>query len=193
MKNKLTYIIATLIASVSFLNTSFANMAFISGPEAVIESAEQVTDFEIDVACSITDSYRYFSVGVGPIVFIPNLGIGYRERYAQYGWDTGASFSTIGYAHQLTAHVVGHYYLDDSRQNSPYVGLGIMGSGIFTNRNGSSATISPLFVFGKEFTKEECSRHFLEMQVAIPTFWTHRKHHCSNYIPLMYIKYGISF
>jgi hypothetical protein len=67
--------------------------------------------------CDVRDAYRYVSLGVGPVIFIPNVGIGYRERYSQFGWDTALSFSTIGYAHQLSAHLVGHYHASvDMRQ-----------------------------------------------------------------------------
>ena len=145
-----------------------------------------------DVTSSVYDAYPYFSVGVGPVVIIPNLGMGYRERYSQLGWDTALSFSTIGYAHQVSAHLVGHYYFSPMRQDSFYTGLGVLGSGIFTNRHGACATLSPDIVFGKELERKENSRHFVEMHIAAPTLTSARSSR-AVYLPLMYVRYGISF
>lgn len=176
MNNKFNYLIFAFI-------TQFCFIAFAAG-----ELNEEF--FSEEVECPVQDSYRYASIGVGPIIFIPNVGIGYRERNAEWGWDTGLSFSTIGYAHQLTAHLVGHYYLSPSKINSAYLGLGIMGSGILTNKGEGAGTLSPTFVFGKELG---AGRHFIEMHVGVPTFWMGSKHRNTMYLPLMYIKYGIAF
>jgi hypothetical protein len=156
-------------------------------PEQYVEAPESEWD------CGVCDSYRYVSVGMGPIILIPNVGIGYRERHSKFGWDSALSFSTIGYAHQLSAHLVGHYYLSPFQKNSAYLGLGLMGSGIFTNHKHSAGTLSPDFVFGKVLERSNDSRHFVEMHVAVPTVWVESKHSHSMYFPLMYIKYGISF
>lgn len=164
MKNKLLYLIFSLL----FINV--ANCEIIDTP--------------------VYDAYRYVSFGVGPIVVIPNVGIGYRERHGEKGWDTSLSFSTIGYAHQLTAHAVGHYYLSPYQPNSAYLGLGILGSYIITNHGDSIGTLSPDFVFGKELAD---SKHFIEMHVAVPSLCMGGRHQRALYIPLMYIKYGISF
>src|SRR5262249_53433159 len=81
----------------------------------------------------VYEAYPYATVGGGPIVIIPNIGIGYRQRFARLGTDTALSFSTIGYAHQLSFSAIGHLYLDPCRYDSMYVGLGVTGSGIFMN------------------------------------------------------------
>lgn len=154
------------------------------------ETEESAVEYDYGV----NDSYRYVSVGVGPVVFIPNLGIGYRERNCQLGWDTGLSFSTIGYAHQLSAHIVGHYYLNPYQQNSLYLGLGLLGSGVIENKGHGFGTLSTDFVIGKEFERTDCSRQFLEMHVGIPTLAVNFKGSASMcYLPMMYIKYGMSF
>jgi len=136
-------------------------------------------------------SFGYATVGVGPIFFIPNVGIGYRQRHAQYGWDTGLSFSTVGYVHQLSAHFAGHYYLDPCEAESTYLGLGLLGSFITTNHNlWSGVTLSPDFIIGRELK----NHHFIEMHVAAPTvsFGSHRGAQ-GFYLPMMYIKYGFAF
>lgn len=182
MKNKTIYLLLAFIVSFYFITPAHCQLV--------------VDDIEVpvsDLDCAVPDAYRYVSLGVGPIIFIPNVGIGYRKRYSQFGWDTALSFSTIGYAHQLSAHLVGHYYLSPLRKNSAYLGLGLMGSGVITNRKEGGGTLSQDFVFGKELERDGDSRHFIEMHVAIPTIWTTSKHTYSMYFPLMYIKYGIAF
>lgn len=176
MKNKLKFIIIALITQLSFATPSYAQNAC-----------------EPDLECDVSDAYRYVSVGVGPIVFIPNVGIGYRARASQFGYDTALSFSTIGYAHQLSAHMVGHYYLNPLQKNSGYLGLGLMGSGVLTNDKEGGFTLSPDFVFGKELKRKNDSRHFIEMHVAIPTIVTTSKRPRAFYLPLLYVKYGIAF
>ncbi|PJD95055.1 MAG: hypothetical protein CK425_09935 [Parachlamydia sp.] len=189
MKNKITYLILAFIVNFSFIQPAYCQLVMndVCCPEHAIEAPPPNLD------CGVRDAYRYFSLGVGPVIFIPNVGIGYRERYSQFGWDTALSFSTIGYAHQLSAHLVGHYYLNPLRRNSAYLGLGLMGSGVFTNHKEGGGTLSPDFVFGKELERQGDSRHFIEMHVAIPTMWMGSKHTHSMYFPLMYIKYGIAF
>lgn len=188
MKNKLYYSILALIANFYFINTASCQ----SVNTDCYPTSNNETQI-IEPSCEVNDNYRYFTLGVGPIILIPNIGIGFRERFSQFGWDAAASFSTIGYAHQLEAHFVGHYYLSPYRQNSAYMGLGLMGSGIFTNQKDGGFTLSPDFVFGKEFKIKDESRQFIEMHVAIPSLWIESMHTHAFYYPLMYIKYGLSF
>lgn len=143
--------------------------------------------------CETLDAFRYATIGMGPIIFIPNAGIGYRERYGQHGWDGAVSFSTIGYAHQFSAHAVGHYYLNPERRDSTYLGLGLMGSGIITNRSKGGCTLSPDLVVGNELDRGSDRRQFVELHLAIPTLWIESKHTRGVYLPLMYLKYGFSF
>lgn len=188
MKNKFTTLILTFLTCLSI--TQAINCQEITEEVCCLESLNETLIQEFNECKS--DSYRYVSIGVGPILFIPNFGIGYRERYSHLGYDTGLSFSTVGYVHQLSAHLVGHYYLHES-QNSAYLGLGLMGSGVIPNRGRSGLTLSPDFIFGKEFEKNGESRHFIEMHVAVPTLWVNSKGPRAMYFPLMYIKYGTSF
>lgn len=184
MKTKFASLILALITSFSFAYSDEPCY-----PEYYSSDDYYCPEYDYGVY----DAYRYFSVGVGPVVFIPNLGVGYRERHCQLGWDANLSFSSIGYAHQVTGNVVGLYYFDAYAQNSPYVGLGLLGSGVFTNKKGSAATLSPDFVIGKEFERTDYSRHFIEMHIGVPTLVMGKRFNKGLYVPLMYIKYGISF
>lgn len=189
MKNKITYLILTFVFNLSFIQPAYCQLVM----NDVCCSEHSMAAPAANLDCGVTDGYRYFSLGVGPVVFIPNVGIGYRERSSQFGWDASLSFSTIGYAHQLSAHLVGHYYLNPLLKNSAYLGLGLIGSGVFTNHKEGGGTLSPDFVFGKELEQQGDSRHFIEMHVAIPTMWMGSQHTRSMYFPLMYIQYGIAF
>lgn len=140
-----------------------------------------------------TYSFSYFNVGVGPILFIPNVGIGYRHRYTQAGWDAALSYSTVGYIHQLNANFVMHCYLQPSKPYSAYLGIGGCGSLILDNHGDKSSTVSADFVFGKELARDGNRHHFIEMHVAAPTKFMYKHHHESFYFPLMYVKYGVSF
>lgn len=184
MKN-IKYLLLAFIASFSLINSAHCQF-----------TTHDVCDYEnLNISNSgVHDAYRYASIGIGPIIFIPNIGIGYRERHAKFGWDTALSFSTIGYAHQLSAHIIGHYYLSPMRKNSAYLGLGLMGSGILINhKKQTGTTLSTDFVFGKELQSSDDKRHFIEIHVAVPTICMSFKHHHGMYFPLTYIKYGVSF
>lgn len=185
MKNKITYIILALIVNFAYISTAYCQPLVNDG----YWSLESYTEIPTS---DTSKGYRYVSLGVGPIIFIPNIGIGYRKRYSQFGWDTALSFSTIGYAHQLSGHFVGHYYLSPLDSTPTYLGLGVIGSGVITNQKKGGVTLSPDFVFGKEFIQSDDSRHFVEMHVAVPSLWMNKRIG-GMYFPLMYIKYGISF
>lgn len=193
MRNKYTFLITTLV-HLSFMVTACCQQTMndFCCPEPYIESPL----FEYHDAAhdeETHDAYRYISLGVGPVIFIPNAGLGYRQRYSKFGWDTALSFSTIGYAHQLNAHLVGHYYLSPLQKNSTYLGLGLIGSGVFTNRGKGGGTLSSDFVMGRELERKGNHKHFIEMHVAIPTMWIQSKSAQSMHFPLMYIKYGVNF
>lgn len=181
--NKISFLIVFFIFNSCFINQAYSQ----SETSYVCYQPDDIVDDG-----NVRDAYNYITVGVGPVIFIPNIGIGHRERYSQFGWDTALSFSTIGYAHQVGTYFVGHYYLNQT-QSSPYLGLGLMGSGIFTNRKDGAGTLSADFVFGKELKRSSRTRQFIEMHLAIPTVWIGSGHSHSMYFPLMYLKYGFSF
>lgn len=101
MKSKIAFLIF-------FINLCIIKPVYcqseISDPESFTEVPKPSFDYDLQ------DAYRYVSFGVGPIIVIPNLGIGYRSRYSRFGWDAALSFSTIGCVHEVSAHLVGHYY-----------------------------------------------------------------------------------
>lgn len=186
--------ITSLLLALLFINTSYSEEWYPQYGYGQTENHANDNNYNLssNINPGVYDAYRYFTVGVGPVVFIPNLGVGYRQRHCQLGWDANLSFSSFGYIHQLSGNVVGLYYLNPYAQNSCYVGLGLVGSGVFTNKGENFGTLSTDFVFGKEFERTGHSRQFLEMHVGVPTLvmGSHRE---MTYFPLMYVKYGISF
>lgn len=191
MKNKFAYILLTLITSLSFANAEYYEQPMDMNCCCYLEMDCDMID--TDMNCQINEAYRYATLGGGPFLVIPNVGIGYRERFGKFGWDAALSFSTIGVAHQFTAHWVRHYYLSPNRYNSGYLGLGLMASGAFHNEGEGGGSLSPDFVFGKVLESSDDSRHFIEMHVAMPTLWFGSRGAECSYVPLMYIKYGFSF
>lgn len=189
MRNKIAFLILALIVNFSPITKAYSDPLM----DEVCFDKDSIDNFDSNDYLGTKDSCRYFSLGVGPVIFIPNVGVGYRERFSQFGYDTALSFSTIGYVHQLSAHLVGHYYLDSSGIYEPYLGFGLIGSGVFTNHKEGGFTLSPDFVFGKGIETESKNRHFIEMHIAVPTMWIDFRHANSSYFPLMYIKYGIAF
>lgn len=139
----------------------------------------------------IFEAYPYATIGTGPILIIPNIGIGYRQRAARVGYDSAIGYSTIGYAHQLEGHLIALYYLNPCQKNSNYLGCGVAGSGIFCNDGKSTGLLAPDFVFGKEF--KDCRRQFVEVHIEVPSFLFNRETTTPIYFPLMYLKYGVSF
>ncbi|MBA3239443.1 MAG: hypothetical protein H0T62_14025 [Parachlamydiaceae bacterium] len=188
MKIRFTHFALAFLLNLSFVGNAYSNP--LAEIHSCMDDAEEV--LELDYT-GIYDAYRYVSVGVGPLIFTPNIGIGYRVRNSQYGWDTSLSFSTIGYAHQLSGHVVGHYYLDPHLDNSTYVGFGLLASGVLSNHHHSASTLSPDFVVGKGLESTGNRKHFIEAHVAAPTLWKGSKHFRTMHFPLMYVKYGFSY
>lgn len=194
MKNKLTYLVLAFIITLSLTKPTYCHSMI----DDVCCSEFDVEAPATGVDCGVQNAYRYVSVGVGPVIFIPNIGLGYRQRDSQLGWDGAFTFSTIGYVHQLNVHLVGHRYFNPSQQDSAYLGLGLIGGVIFDNDLYHGYTLSPDFVFGKELSKKGNRGQFIEMHVAIPTAFVDSTNlnlgkPKSMYFPLLYIKYGTAF
>lgn len=196
MKNKITLLIA-FIANFYFTTPAHC--------QTIINDDSCCSEYDIEapatgIDCGVHHAYRYVSLGMGPLIFMPNVGIGYRERHSQFGWDTAFSFSTLVYPlqlslHQLSLHQVGHYYFSPLWENPAYLGLGLMESIAFTNNGDGEGfgTLSPDFVFGKQFGRQGSDKHFIEMHVAIPTLLISSCDTSPMYYPLIYVKYGIAF
>ncbi len=195
MNNKIKTLTCVLLSCFSFAQADLAYDGFAEEECGEMTCCEHSYDntYPVEFDSRLCGGYRYATLGMGPFILIPNVGIGYRERYYRHGWDVGASFSTIGYYHQITAHWARHLYLSPYTQNSGYLGLGVLGSGIVSNRGKGALTLAPVFVFGKELESSDESHHFVEMQVGIPTLWFESGHSKFNYIPFLYFKYGFSF
>ncbi len=150
--------------------------------------------------CESCTSFNYFTVGTGPVVLIPSIGVGHRSHEGRKGFDISANYSTIFVAHQFQGIAVYHFYPKPFNRNPVYLGAGAAGGIIFTNkhRDGDRAwTIAPDFVIGKEFRQSEGTKNFLEAHVQGPTWANvgntgfHNKSRLD--FPVVYVKYGIGF
>lgn len=145
--------------------------------------------------CEYCDSYGYFTIGTGPILLIPNLGVGYRQRNLHHGFDVSLSASTIIEAHIVQGSLLYHFYSNPYREDPWYVGAGVTTSLFLTNHSDSAGGISPDFVIGKELKREGDNKHFVEVHVQAPLWASSLKDNKMTQInfPLMFIKYGVAF
>ena len=135
------------------------------------------------------DSFTYFTLGVGPVVILPNVGMGYRSRFFQHGFDVSLSASTIIEAHMIQGIIGYQFYPNPFREDPWYVGLGAATSLYFDNHDHSDFSLAPDISVGKVLNTKSGERHFLEAHVQAPTFFDGAQLD----LPLMYIKYGVSF
>lgn len=135
------------------------------------------------------ESYNYFTLGLGPTVPIPNIGLGYRQRNLHHGYDLSVNGSTAIGIHMIQGKVLYHYYLDDLSETPVYTGIGGAVGCIFQNKGRAEAAISPSFVIGKQLSCDPGNKRFIEVHIDVPTF-TNRDF---TAVPFIYFKYGFSF
>lgn len=145
--------------------------------------------------CDYSDSYRYFTLGVGPGLVVPNLGVGYRQHNLHHGFDVSLSASTIIQAHIVQSSLLYHFYSNPYREDPWYVGAGVETSLLLGNHSEVAGVISPDFVVGKELLRKENNKHFLEAHIQAPLWATLLKKNKMTQInfPSVYVKYGMSF
>lgn len=140
-------------------------------------------------------AYQYATFGLGPVIFIPQVGTGYRSHGVQHGWDTSLNLSSIILIHYINCTINYHYYFQNDIANPIYAGIGVNGGAIFANCTDVQVfTLSPNFVFGREFTSRRNKKTFLEANIAAP-LWNAHKLRMKNRVdlPLVTVKYGFSF
>lgn len=155
---------------------------------------------EIDLAfmeknqCEDKVSYGYFTMGTGPVILIPNLGVGYRSRIKHHGFDASLNASTIIIAHSVQGSLLYHFYPDYQRQDPWYVGAGVSAGLFFDNTRDSCFGISPDIVVGKELYSHRNTKHFFEAHVQTPTWFGNSLKRINRLdFPMVYIKYGLAF
>ena len=185
-------IISFFVISLSLLNlTASANEYF------QVDSEDYSSNYAIDCYAYKTEkAYSYVSVGVGPILILPTLGVGHRHHFIHHGFDFSLNATTAIKAHQVQASAVYHFIPNPYRQDPWYVGLGIASSAYYLNSGRPSYSLAPDVVIGKELSSHNNRNHFVELHVQSPTWFSKsvNMHSMTRLdIPLTYVKYGIGF
>ncbi|MBA2727403.1 MAG: hypothetical protein H0U49_04440 [Parachlamydiaceae bacterium] len=144
-----------------------------------------------------TTSFNYWNVGVGPLLLIPNVGIGHRYYQDQFGFDVSLNFGSVYYVSSLQL-IANALYIPNPHVERPwYFGLGgALGVGTDYKFSGAIVTASPNFLIGKELTNNNDYKSFVEAQIQFPTWGSKARKISKNLrvdFPLMYVKYGRSF
>ena len=144
-----------------------------------------------------TTSFNYWNFGVGPVLIVPNVGIGHRHYHEQCGYDVSLNLGSIYYASCLQLIANALYIPNPCAENPWYFGIGgAIGIATDYRFSGASTTVSPNFLIGKEISNNGFNKTFIEMQTQIPTWFSDvrkidRLKHFE--FPLMSIKYGMNF
>jgi len=140
-------------------------------------------------------SYNYVSVGMGPVILAPCLGVGFRHRLRANGFDASLRLSTVGVAHSLQANCNYLRYINSERNSSWYVGAGPAVGIACTNKFSRDAVfvVSPNFVIGKEVICENGSKEFHDFSVQAPHWTPLEKNKGPLNFPTVYYRYGVAF
>ena len=162
---------ATLLSTAGFADTlDFDSSQFQTVPEIQSE----------------TTSYRYFGVGVGPLLLpLPNAFVGIRSQTGHAGFDLGAGVATAG----ILTHVKGFanvlWYPSPSEQGQFYTGLGVAGGPWITYEGDTTFTGAGNIILGKEFSHEK-SKSFFQADLAYPSFIMGQVNYIMPFVTLSY-------
>jgi hypothetical protein len=148
--------------------------------------------YEEPECCEMAQTFNYWNAGVGPIILIPNVGIGRRYFSDHYGWDISLNVGSVIYATSVQIMADALYIPNPQASNPLYLGAGVAFGGAFGSRFAIGA-VAPDLLIGKELSNDEYGKTFIEAHLQVPTWaFGHRKKE-SIYFPLVTIKYGMSF
>lgn len=143
-------------------------------------------------------TFNYWNAGVGPLILIPNVGIGRRHLSNHFGWDISLNVGSVIYATSVQVMADALYIPNPQASNPLYFGAGVAFGGAFVISHFAVGAVAPDFLIGKELTNDEYGKTFIEAHVQIPT-WTfgndlfNHKVKDRTHFPFVTIKYGMSF
>ena len=125
---------------------------------------------------------------------LPVFAGGYRTQVDKHGLDVSLQASTVVKITQVKTNILYHHYFKPSLTSEFYVGGGIAPGCIFSSDT-TLLTLSPEFVFGKQYRNESNDLRFFQLQASFPTFSIagDRPHNSTFLFPLITISYGIGF
>lgn len=174
-------------------------IAFLSSHALTSAEIMESYTFNEEVLCHTIQNdyetaYPYFTLGTGPVVLIPSLGVGYRSRVRHHGFDISLNASSVIVAHAIQGQLLYHFYPDYKREDPWYIGAGVAAGYFFENGGHAGGAISPDIAIGKEFLSSKKTKQFIEAHIQAPTWYNfHRSKHQRLDFPLVYVKYGIAF
>ena len=109
-------------------------------------------------------------------------------------YDVSLQVSTIVVVTQVKTNFLYHHYFKPSLTSEFYVGGGIAPGCIFSSDR-ALLTLSPEFVFGKQYRNENGDFRFFQLQASFPTFSIagDKPDNPVFLFPLVTISYGIGF
>jgi len=143
----------------------------------------------------IKQQFGYVSAGLGPMpIPLPVFAGGYRSQLGNQGLDVSLQVSTVVTATQVKTNVLYLRYPKPSLSSEFYVGAGIAPGCLFGS-DIALFTLSPEFVFGKQYRNESNDLRFFQLQASFPTFSIAgaKPHNPVFLFPLITISYGIGF
>ena len=178
--------LATIIAF------SLTAMGSLSAQDETPEAPQKVKDY-----------FGYVDLGVGPApVPLPIFGFGHRAQNGTFGFDMNMRVSTFVNLTQVKGNLLFLHYFKPDAAKQFYFGAGPGVSGIFTDfkhLDKTVLTVSPEFVFGKEYKADTGAKRFFQAQISWPTYATDRvqghkldSDHLIKY-PLVTLHYGWGF
>jgi hypothetical protein len=144
----------------------------------------------------VRHSMGYVDLGVGPLpIPLPSFGLGYRLQRGHHGFDASERVTTVVHFTEWKTSLLYHHYFHPNLKSQFYAGGGVglsALSGRSFNHQSLRGTISPEFVFGKQYQNELGYNRFFQAQISWPTF---RFGHMNKpfYMPLVVLSYGIGF
>lgn len=142
--------------------------------------------------CEAAQTFNYWNVGVGPLLLIPNAGIGRRHLNDHYGWDVSLNVGSVFYVTTVQIMADALYIPNPEVCNPLYFGAGVAFGGAFGSHMAVGA-VAPDFLIGKELSNDECGKTFVEAHIQIPTWAFGHGEKGRTHFPLITIKYGMSF
>ena len=151
----------------------------------------------------VKDYFGYVDLGVGPApIPLPIFGLGHRAQNGTFGFDMNLRVSTVVALTQVKANMLFLHYFNPDAAKQFYFGAGPGVSGLFTDYkhlDEAALTVSPEFVFGKEYRADTKSKRFFEARISWPTYVSGKvdghaidSDHLFKY-PLVTLHYGWGF
>ncbi|MEN9343410.1 MAG: hypothetical protein RLZZ453_197 [Chlamydiota bacterium] len=176
---------------------SLVSALLFSGVSSVVtslENIESISQEDKQVQSVIEKQYGYVDIGVGPAPLPAAIvGLGYRGQRNHHGYDVSLQGNTMFIVSEVRLNFLYHYYPSPNLESQWYIGTGVAAGYAFLLTHPSCLTLSPQWVFGKEYCNDSGKRTFWQVGIREPIFaFTHGENDYT-WIPLVEFTYGFGF